>query len=170
MAAPQIRALVLDTSEAQSYAQALRAAPEIAMQELGASLEEAAMLYTREVKEATPVGVTGLLRGSVDSVRDDAPYDPRIKVFSPLNYAAPVELGTRPHYPPLEPLQDWVRKRLVVAEEEVEGVARAIQRKIGARGTQPRGMFGETFDRLQGQMAEIVLAGVRRVWARIGKA
>lgn len=154
----------LDVTPGQGYAEFLRRAPEITRTELGAGLDEASSLYTREVKEATPVGVTGLLRQSITHERRDEGNELAARTFSPLNYAAAVELGTRPHYPPIEPLQDWVRKKLdVTDEEDVQRIARLIQFKIGRKGTRSRDMFGATLGRLTPQLAEIV----RRAHARL---
>lgn len=154
----------LDVTPGQGYAEFLRRAPEITKAELGAGLDEAAMLFTREVKEATPVGVTGLLRQSITNERRDDANELAARIFSPLVYAAPVELGTKPHYPPLEPLQDWVRKKLDVTEEEdVIRVAQLIQWKIGRKGTTGRNMFGSTLGRLTPQLTDIV----RRAHARL---
>jgi hypothetical protein len=53
-------------------------------------------------------------------------------------HTVPVNSGSRPHTPPLEPLKDWVRLRLDLADEaEIERVAFAIQRKIATEGTEP---------------------------------
>lgn len=87
----------------------------------------------------------------------------------PQGYAAYVEFGTRPHWPPLQPLIDWVRtKGLASRSSDIEYVggrtrkvrgqstrdyqdakivriARAIQRSIAARGTRPQQFAAEAF-------------------------
>lgn len=158
----------LDVTPAVGYAEALRKAPEIVGAEMGAAIDEASSLYVREVKDATAVGVTGLLRQSITSERRDGSGEISAAVFSPLNYAAAVELGTKPHYPPIEPLQDWVRKKLDVSEEkDVEHVARMIQLKIGRQGTKGQNMFGSTLGRLTPQLAEIVRRAFGRALDRL---
>ncbi len=160
----------LDVTPGQGYADFLRRAPEITRTELGAGLDEASMLYTREVKEATPVGVTGLLRQSIANERRDEGDTLAARTFSPLNYAAPVELGTRPHYPPIEPLEDWVRRKLNVTEEsDVTRIARLIQWKIGRKGTKSRDMFGSTLGRLTPQLVEIVSRARNRLIDRLSE-
>jgi len=63
-------------------------------------------------------------------------------------YAACVELGTRPHYPPIAPLIDWVHRHIgsyssvgagssADADRVAYRIALGIQRKIGERGTEP---------------------------------
>lgn len=93
-------------------------------------------------------------------LRDSVKEEPaRILVDAP--HAAPVEVGSRPHWPPLAPLVEWVKLRQLQAgvsersrkhlpgtstqgivadidpEEEAEGIARAIQFKIAREGTEP---------------------------------
>lgn len=154
----------LDVTPGQGYAEFLRRAPEITKAELGAGLDEIVSLYTREVKEATAIGVTGLLRQSITNERRDDGDELAGRIFSPLNYAAAVELGTKPHFPPIEPLQDWVRKKLDVSDEdEVLLVAYKIRSRIGKRGTKAQNMFGRTLGALTPQMSEIA----RRAHARL---
>jgi hypothetical protein len=63
-------------------------------------------------------------------------------------YAACVELGTRPHYPPIAPLIDWVHRHIGSysdvstgnsgdADRVAYAIAKGIQKKIGERGTEP---------------------------------
>ncbi|MBI1397069.1 MAG: hypothetical protein GC151_13920 [Betaproteobacteria bacterium] len=162
-----VRGITLDVEPALSYAALLEQAPEIAREELGIGLETAAALYMREVKDITPVGVTGNLRESIAQERADTPEDVQVRVFSPLNYAAPVELGTKPHYPPLAALEDWVRAKLSVDETEVTDVAQKIQWKIGKKGTKPRLMFTNTLDEIRIQMREEMRQAVDRAWDRL---
>lgn len=48
-------------------------------------------------------------------------------------HTRPVEYGSAPHYPPIEPLKNWARR--VLGDE---GAAYAVQQKIGKYGTPPR--------------------------------
>ncbi len=45
-------------------------------------------------------------------------------------YAAAIQNGTKPFYPPIEPLKKWVRRKLGAEES----VAYAVQQKIGEEG------------------------------------
>jgi hypothetical protein len=69
---------------------------------------------------------------------------PRIVIDAP--HAAQVELGSRPHTPPLAPLVEWVRRHRLAfgmkanprgQEADFVAIARAIQRKIALNGTKP---------------------------------
>lgn len=59
-----------------------------------------------------------------------------IKVDAP--HAPFVEYGTRPHWPPLEPLILWATRKLGLSEKDAESAARAIQVKISKKGTPPK--------------------------------
>lgn len=94
--------------------EAFKAAPEIVEKVAFRALTKATALLERDIKERTPFGVTGLLRDSITAQR---PYRSGLDglvgvVSSPLDYAVCVELGTKPHYPPLEPIKQWVLKKL----------------------------------------------------------
>lgn len=172
--------LVLDVTPALGYAQALTQAPDIAQDEMTGALLEALLLLEREVKDAAPVGVTEALRGSIASeLRGSSLGDFEAAVFSPLVYAAPVELGTKPHWPPLAPLMDWVRVKFTVFDVErgveaerlpdstVEGIARHIQRLIGTRGTKGQGFFAGALERTEGQINDILGRGIGRINDRL---
>lgn len=97
-------------------------------------------------------------------------------VINELDYASYVEFGTRPHFPPLEPLRLWVQDKIqphVTAvgvefssgrglpttrgtrrmtgnrrEKEILRVARLIQRKIGTKGTAPKRIVASTLEEM----------------------
>lgn len=74
---------------------------------------------------------TGDLHGSID-VRI-SPQGLSIGVGSTAHYAPYVEFGTRPHFPPLEPIREWCRSRGIP-----ESAAFPIARKISEVGTPER--------------------------------
>lgn len=165
----EINHIKLDTSAVRAYAQYLRQAPEIATEEMKAGIDEALLLLEREIKEATPVGAHALLRGSVahEMINRIRGEEVSGKVFSPLNYALPVELGTKPHFPPIEPLRDWVEKRLGVPAGASKSVAFLIARKIAAKGTKGAKMFTDTLDKRTDKVREIIALRVQRIAARL---
>lgn len=168
----EVAHIELDTSAMQAYAEYLRQAPKIAREEMEAGVEEALLLLERETKEAAPVGAHGLLRGSVTHKLMGEAIGEGLgvagKVFSPLNYALPVELGTKPHFPPIEPLRDWVEKKLGVDASASRGVAFLIARKIAAKGTQGAKMFIGALDKNAAQVNAILARAVARIAARLG--
>ncbi len=142
--------------------------------ELLAAMTEVDALLQREVAENTPTAF-GTLRSSIFSeerIQGDGVLG---VVGSPLEHAVYVELGTRPHFPPLEPLEDWVRVKFGYTEEaQVKGTALAIARKIAARGTLAVGMFNRTFRYYQPQIErrfeQAVQRAVDRARERAGDA
>ena len=116
---------------------------------------------------------SGALLGSITPVHDGE----AIKVGTPLEYGAPVEGGTRPHWPPYDPIRQWVElkksqfttlasgvkfeggraistrkgtKRVARSREVaiLDSIAHAIQRKIAARGTQGRYFMRDSLNSL----------------------
>ena len=96
-------------------------------------------------------------------------------------HAAFVEHGTRPHWPPLQPLIDWViAKGLASAthgdrdrqgrflpasqrvssktqEENARAIARRIQVAIAQRGTKPIRFFRKAVDRIEPEIIEHII-------------
>ncbi len=103
-------------------------------------------MIIEEIEEAKAVA-TSELKGSVDTKMDqygattgpDAPHAPFI------------EFGTRPHFPPLQPILDWVKvKGIASDEDEALEIAIRIVKSIGKKGTEPRRVVGKAFARLKG--------------------
>lgn len=137
---------------------------------LRAGIWEASLLLQREIKEATPTA-SNALRGSFIADEPTLAGDVWLGVVgSSIAHAVPVELGTKPHWAPLQPLIDWVRQKLAPEagaagedrEAVIEGIARRVQFAIAARGTLGVGMVSRTFARYQGPVANRIAARVRR--------
>src|SRR5262245_50297061 len=99
-----------------------------------------------EVRQRTPVGVTGILRASITArVTTGTSLSAAIRgeVFSSSQapYAPYVEYGTGPHWAPIGPLLLWARR--VLGNERA---AYAVQRAIARRGTRARHMFRDGFN------------------------
>lgn len=115
-------------------------APQIAQAQLEQFMEGATLHVQGEVQERTPAA-HGTLKQSITSEVEVLADSVIGVVGTPLSYAIPVELGTRPHFPPVDAIEDWVRVKLGITGPEARGVAFAIARKIAARGTQGAFMF-----------------------------
>lgn len=127
-------------------------APDIVLDELRKAMVESDLFLAREVAERTPTA-HGLLRSSIFS-EERVTADGVIGVVaSPLEHATYVELGTRPHFPPLEPIIDWVKTKGIAPADQAESVAYLIARAIAVRGTLAVGMFNRAFAYAQPQIA-----------------
>lgn len=163
----------IDYSALKTIEDAYRRMPAVVSEELHAAVTEADLLIHREATERMPVGAGGAsgLKGSLfHEEQVNGPYATGL-VATAISYAVPVELGTRPHFPPIEPLIDWVKAKLGVSGDvEARGVAFAIARKIAVRGTKAQRPFGLTFQALEGQVAEIFDRALGRIGRRISGA
>jgi len=107
-------------------------------------LQSAAMrlqgLVVNEIDSAEPFPAVD--RGEL---RNSTKFD-RLPLGAILSMTAPhagiIEYGTRPFFPPIEPLARWaLRKGLADDEEEAEEIAWSIARHISQMGIEPRGYF-----------------------------
>ena len=144
-------------------------APEIIDDEMIPTMWEAELLLEREIKEGTPIGVSGNSRASISAREPKRLADNIIgEVGSPLKHILAVELGTKPHYPPIRPLEDWVRAKLGLGDNEARHVAFLVQRKIGRKGTDGAFMFKRGFEANEAQIQRMFEAAHRRVIQRMG--
>jgi phage gpG-like protein len=99
------------------------------------------LMVLKTAREEAPVNTGRLknsLTGEVTVSRDNIVQG---VVGTNVTYGPYMELGTRPHFPPLAALQVWARRHGI----PVFLVARAIAR----RGTAPRNYLQNAFDRNQ---------------------
>lgn len=156
MSAPGLDALQRGFAQAPAYTQA----------QLEAGMTEAVMLLQREVKDALPA-VSGLTRASVFSDTFSTPAGVLGVVASNSIAAAAVELGTKPHMPPVAPIEAWVREKLGIAVTEARGVAFAVARKIARVGTKAQHSFGKTLERHMGTLSRIFEGRAQNVAAHL---
>lgn len=122
--------------------------PEIVRREMTGAMWQAELLLEKAVKEKTPESKSpGNLRGSI------AAQTPEISaanvlgvVGTPQPYAIPVELGSKPHFPPIQPLQDWVVDKFGLDEKEARRVAWAIAITKARSSTLGVFMFKKGYD------------------------
>lgn len=142
---------------------ALGDSPELFARTFEPAVWQASLLAQREIVERTPRGVTTALANSIQARDPEILADGVIgAVGTSLDYAEPVELGSRPHFPPIEPLQLWVQAKLGISDpDESERVAYAIAWKIKARGTEGAFMFRDGLAAVEDQ--------VRAIYSRAGE-
>lgn len=71
-------------------------------------------------------------------------------VGTDLTYAKAVEWGSRPHFPPVAPLELWVRRKLRVPARRARSVAFLVARKISKRGTPAQPFLGPALEQSKG--------------------
>ncbi|WP_395672101.1 hypothetical protein [Inquilinus sp.] len=147
----------LDMSEVVAVAQAMQVAPELVDAHFLPAVLEATFLAGREIVERTPRGAHNALALSIQPREPEIGVDSIVGVVgTPLAYAEPVEVGSRPHMPPLQPLMDWVKAKLGKPAAEVEPIAQAIRWKIYHHGTKGAFMFRDGLKAVQPQIERIM--------------
>lgn len=158
----------VDLPNSVELAAAWRRAPDIVRDELVAAMDESLIGLQAEVQDLTPVGATGLLRESEIAQPVQSLADQVIGVVgTSLNYAEAVELGTKPHFPPVEALEDWVKQKLGVADKDVPRVAFLVARKISLTGTPAAGMFHRGLNNVRAAIAQRFEQATRRIVERL---
>lgn len=146
----------------------LSAAPSVVLDEMRLAMLEASMLAEREVKERTPTSGAGTLRDSIGAL-PVMMGGGRVTggVGTALSYAAPVELGSKPHWAPMAPLLEWVQRKLGKTGDDAEQVAGAIRFKIAQHGTEGHFMFRDgvahVSDAVLAMFAGAMVRAARRV-------
>lgn len=120
------------------------AAAKAARRAVFVQLVAAASFLQGEIARATPVGVTGALRKSWTTFRDEANL--RTGVTSGLVYVLPTELGRKAAMPPVEPIKLWVERKLGLSDPESAGVAWAIAKKKSREFTPGQHFVEKAFD------------------------
>ena len=149
-------------------------APAIAEEHLRTALEESLMLLQREVVDATPTGAHQLLRKSivaepVQKLSGGLLGVVDVRQGSALDYATAVELGTKPHMPPVAPLIDWVKAKLGLRGEEAEAAAEGIRWKIFHHGTKGAFMFRNTWAKHEATVRARFDSAAAAIVAEIGQ-
>jgi hypothetical protein len=129
---------------------------------------QALLLLQREIQELTPTA-SGTTRNSIAAQPPEIINDSIIGlVGSPLPQAEYLELGTAPHRPPIQPIEDWVKQKLGLTGVEATRAAWAIAGAIARRGTEGAHMFEQGFERNREQVQRILDEGVRAVLRELG--
>lgn len=158
----------IEFDELKTLEAGLRAHPDVVREELGRAITEADLLLEREIRDAWP-RASGISRASMHTVERVDGLKVEGFVGSSLNYVRPVDLGTRPHFPPVDALIDWVKLRFQVSSEaQARGIAFVIARKIAARGTKGAFVFRDVLARLTPQLREIFVRAQAKIAARMG--
>lgn len=155
-------AIHIDASDLAALQRGFAAAPEFTRERLLTAMTEATLYLEREVKDAFPA-VSGLTRASITSDAFSTPAGVLGVVGSASPAVAAVELGTRPHMPPVQAILLWVQDKFGLSGEEAEGLAWGVARKIKARGTQGQGHFRRTLAGATGTLTSIFQGAVQDI-------
>lgn len=112
------------------------------------------------------------LRNSVETVTTDK--GAKVRVTAP--HAPYIEDGTRPFWPPFQPIYEWVlRKQIATDPAEAKDITRRIQVAISKRGIEPRHFMAKAFGRFTAGKyvgrevgAELELLAQARAKGRVG--
>lgn len=109
-----------------------------------------------DVLDREKVNVDGTLKKSIGHEVTAFKREVATLIFGANADHAPfIEFGTVPHFPPVAPLEEWVRKKLPeVPAEEISSAAFLIARKISIEGTEAVGFIEEALDEIKNKFAE----------------
>lgn len=141
-------------------------APDVARRELLAAATESTLLVERETKERMP-RVTGMTAGSISSDAFATPVGVIGIVSSSQPSAIAVELGTKPHMPPVDAIVPWVRAVLGVPAKRERSVAFLVARKIARKGTKAQEPFAQAIAATESQVLRMFEDAAGRVAAHL---
>lgn len=147
----------IEIDGAEALQKAWAQAPQITAEELLAAMTEADLLVQRSVMEETPVK-TGLLRGSIIGREEVMGEGVLGLVGTSIDYALPVELGTRPHK--IEAKDGGVLTFMLNGR-------RVFVRSVNHPGTRGAHMFGKGFTFVQGDVEALFERARNRIAERL---
>lgn len=151
----------------QSFAQGLRESPEYTDRQLQEAMTEATLLVQREWQENLP-RVSGLTARSITSDVASTPAGVLGVVSSSQPNALFLELGTRPHMPPVAAIEPWVKAVLGISEpKEVKRVAFLVARKIAREGTPAQHPMARAVQSTEGQVIAMFERAAGKVAAHL---
>ncbi len=151
----------------ETLSRGLLEAPEFARQVLEAATTEATLLLQREWQDRVP-RASGLTAQSITSDVASTPAGVLGIVGSSQPSALFVELGTKPHMPPVAAMVPWVKAVLGITEpKEVQRVAYLVARKIARHGTPAQRPMGKAVEATAGQVVAIFERAAVRIAERL---
>lgn len=146
---------------------AWEAAPEMVVEEIATFAEGASLYMQGEIQERTPTA-HGTLRDSFIAQEPQRLQDGVIgQVGTSLAHAVSVELGTRPHFPPVAAIADWVKVKFGVSGPAGVAIAWAIARKIAQRGTKGAHMVQRAVDAGAAEVENQFALTIERIKSRL---
>ena len=159
--------LSMSLGDLQAFARGLRDAPEYTDRVLQEAMTEATLLVQREWQENLP-RVSGLTARSITSDVASTPAGVLGVVSSSQPSALFLELGTRPHMPPVAAIEPWVKAVLGIREpKEVKRVAFLVARKIAREGTPAQHPMARAVQSTEGQVIAMFERAAAKVVAHL---
>jgi len=156
-------ALVIDVNidEVIEFTNKLDRAPQVIAKHTKLAMHKSLSALGQPIATGTPVN-TGALRGSEATEIRGQGAEIWGRIFTPLEYGAPVEHGRKPgKMPSIDAIQYWVERKGIANDgEDPRQVAFLIARAIGRRGTKGAHMFEEGL--------KTALPHILRLWKAAG--
>lgn len=121
--------------------------------ELDGALKTSIMIVEAESKKNAPKDTGKLMR----SHKVEFGYL-KASLIPMAEYAECVHEGTRPHFPPIEPIENWARRKLGKT-----GLGYVIARKIAQKGTKPNPFLRKAAENKKREVVAIFVEAVKRV-------
>lgn len=115
---------------------------QVAHEEVLTGTEHSLLIMQQEVIRRHDRGVSGVLRGGIQTEIRGRGLDVTGRVFSPVAYAMPHEEGGRPHWAPLRNIERWAAR---VRGGDSKRFARAVWIIISKRGTKAQPKWRPAF-------------------------
>lgn len=148
--------ITLDAGDYAQLADFWKRGPDITRTRLQAAVKACDDELTTTLKQNLPRGAGGSagLAGSIQT-EEQALNDNVIGMVSTAQpYAAYVELGTGPHWMPIQPLMDWVKVKFGLLDLSAKNAAYAIRGAIAKRGTKANPVWQRTWTEKQAFVRE----------------
>lgn len=136
-------------------------------EEMRTGMNAAVLIVKGEILPLTPID-RGMLRQGVQTSLTGEATSLTGRIFDPVTHALPMELGTRPHFPPVGPLIGWVQRKLGVSAKDAPHVAFLVARSISRKGTKAREFFKRGWQVSEGRVRSTFERVNARIGARLG--
>ena len=136
-------------------------------------LDESTMLVQREVVNRTPIR-SGTLAKSITTETRGTGLNMHGIIGTPLVYALPVERGARTHFPPMGPIELWVRRAGLSIEYlgrplAINQIAYLVARAISKRGLPAHWMFKDGIAAATTRVLKILNDAQDRILRALGR-
>ncbi len=100
------------------------------------------------------VKITGELEAKIKKLAEE-----EWQVYYSAQHSPFVEFGTKPHFPPFEPIFQWCRRKLGLTDKEAREAAHAIQWYVYHHGTHAHPYLRPAIDKIKPYVQKIVDEG-----------